>query len=68
MKVYSGQIEKLEIALVKSKQDLGEAMNAVYEYETENKRMKERLDSKTLFQIEPNNKKNKKVKKQKTTK
>ncbi len=34
MKMFSSQVTKLEIELVKSKQDLGEAMNAIYEYES----------------------------------
>lgn len=33
VKKFSSQITKLEIELVKSKQDLGEAMNTVNEYE-----------------------------------
>ena len=33
IKIFSEQITKLEIELVKSKQDLGEALNTVYEYE-----------------------------------
>lgn len=33
LKIFSSQVTKLEIELVKSKQDLGEALNAIYEYE-----------------------------------
>eukprot|EP00350_Pseudokeronopsis_sp_OXSARD2_P011852 CAMPEP_0170552146 /NCGR_PEP_ID=MMETSP0211-20121228/10087_1 /TAXON_ID=311385 /ORGANISM="Pseudokeronopsis sp., Strain OXSARD2" /LENGTH=75 /DNA_ID=CAMNT_0010859711 /DNA_START=2509 /DNA_END=2736 /DNA_ORIENTATION=+ len=33
LKIFSSQVTKLEIELVKTKQDLGEALNAVNDYE-----------------------------------
>ena len=33
MKLYMEHVTKLEVELVRAKQDLGEALNAVYEYE-----------------------------------
>lgn len=33
LKIFSAEVTKLEIELVRAKQDLGEALNAVYEYE-----------------------------------
>ena len=40
---YATRLSKFEIDLVRAKQDLGEALNAAYEYEKENRNLNDRL-------------------------
>jgi hypothetical protein len=51
LKIFSSQVTTLEIELVKAKQDLGEALNAVYEYEqtAADKELLEQMESNMTF-------------------